>query len=148
MYCGFRFCADHVATDNHQCGKTRYAEYVRKRSDSVPNLATGHFVVVCDMCGYKSAKGTLIEFAGEELVQHMQIVGCSGHTFLEEVGTSRLFNSKSVSLSPDDTYVEEKSKSGESIVEQLSKLASMRESGVLSDDEFLFIKKEILKRLK
>lgn len=149
-YCGFRFCADHMSTDSHQCGKTRYAEYLRKTGSSVPNLATGMFTVVCDMCGYKSAKGTLIEFAGEELIQHMQVIGCSGHTYLEEVGIARPFNSRSIDVSSGDRqYVEEKSApTGENVVEQLSKIASMKEQGILSDDEFLFIKKEILRRLK
>lgn len=153
-YCGFRFCDDHMSTDSHQCGKTRYAEYVRKTSaDSVPNLATGNFVVVCDTCGYRSAKGTLIEFAGEELIQHMQIVGCSSNTFLEEVGRSLQFNSQSVTVpSGEPNLVAEKvpprTESNESIVDQLGKLASLREKGVLSNDEFLFIKKELLKRLR
>lgn len=138
-----------MSTDSHQCGKTRYAEYVRKtRADSVPNLATGNFVVTCDTCGYKSAKGTLIEFAGEELVQHMQIVGCSGNTFLEEVGDSSPFELRSVGIASESPLVEEKAAPNEGIVEQLGKLASLKEKGVLSNEEFLFIKKEILKRLK
>lgn len=149
-YCGFRFCDDHMSTDSHQCGKTRYAEYVRKtRADSVPNLASGSFVVVCDTCGYKSAKGTLIEFAGEELVQHMQIVGCSGNTFLEEVGNNPHFDTKSVNIPSGSPVVEESGiLSNNTIVGQLSRLASLRDSGAISDEEFLFIKKEILKKLK
>lgn len=148
QYCGFKFCADHMSTDSHQCGKTRYAEYVRKtRADSVPNLASGNFVVVCETCGYKSAKGTLIEFAGEELIQHMQIVGCSGNTFLEEVGNYPHFETKVVDVQSDEKpLVEEKTEGG--IVEQLAKLASLHERGVLSNDEFTFIKKEILKKLR
>ena len=154
-YCGFRFCEDHMSTDNHQCGKTRYAEYVRKtRINEIPNLASGVFAVVCDTCGYKSAKGSLIEFAGEELTQHTQIVGCATNVFLEEVGDNPQFNSQTI----DAKYGEHKivqpitnldgpeEKGG--IVEQLSKLASLRESGVLSDEEFLFIKKEIIKKLQ
>ncbi|CAE6502000.1 conserved hypothetical protein [Candidatus Nitrosotenuis uzonensis] len=138
-----------MSTDSHQCGKTRYAEYVRKtRADSVPNLATGSFVVTCDTCGYKSAKGMLIEFAGEELIQHMQVVGCSGNTFLEEIGNTSHFELQSIEVQPESPIVEERNIAKEGIVEQLTKLASLKEKGVLSNEEFLFIKKEILKRLK
>ncbi|MEM2159824.1 MAG: hypothetical protein QXN55_02580 [Candidatus Nitrosotenuis sp.] len=149
-YCGFRFCDEHVQTERHQCGKTRYAEYVRKSdANSIPNLASGQFFVVCDTCGYKSASGSLIEFAGEELVQHMQIVGCSGNTYLEEVGKSPQFRPQSVPVKKEHPLVEPVLQSPqESIVDQLSRLAVLREAGTLSDEEFLFIKKEILKRLK
>jgi hypothetical protein len=150
QYCGFKFCEDHISTDSHQCGKTRYAEYVRKTTDKIPNLATGMFVVVCDTCGYKSAKGSLIEFAGEELTQHMQIVGCAANVFLEEGDTAR-FNSQTIEAKSDEQklvpvtpFVGEK----ENIVDQLTKLASLKEKGVLSDEEFLFIKKEIIKKLQ
>jgi hypothetical protein len=141
-----------MSTDSHQCGKTRYAEYVRKTTDKIPNLASGMFVVVCDTCGYKSAKGSLIEFAGEELTQHMQIVGCATNIFLEEGDTAR-FNSQTIEAKSDEQKIvqpvtrlinEEK----ENIVDQLTKLASLKEKGVLSDEEFLFIKKEIIKKLQ
>jgi hypothetical protein len=144
-----------MATDNHQCGKTRYAEYVRKTNvNSIPNLASGMFAVVCDTCGYRSAKGSLIEFAGEELVQHMQVVGCSDNVFLEEVGDSPQFNSQTVELKPNEQnpteQVETKQENNpqENIVDQLAKLVSLKEKGILSNEEFLFIKKEIIKRLK
>lgn len=141
-----------MTTDSHQCGKTRYAEYVRKATDKIPNLASGMFVVVCDTCGYKSAKGSLIEFAGEELTQHMQIVGCATNIFLEEGDTAR-FNSQTIEAKSDEqkivqpvTYLVNEEK--ENIVDQLTKLASLKEKGVLSDEEFLFIKKEIIKKLQ
>jgi hypothetical protein len=144
-----------MSTDNHQCGKTRYAEYVIKTStDNVPNLASGMFAVVCDTCGYRSAKGSLIEFAGEELTQHMQIIGCATNLFLEEVGDSPQFNSQTIETKSNEQKIaqpmtplgspEEK----ESIVDQLTKLASLKEKGVLSNEEFLFIKKEIIKKLQ
>jgi len=144
-----------MSTDNHQCGKTRYAEYVRKTSTGeIPNLASGMFAVVCDTCGYKSAKGLLIEFAGEELTQHMQIVGCATNVFLEEVGNLPQFNSQTIEAKSDEQRIvqpvthlgnhEEK----ENIVDQLTKLASLKEKGVLSNEEFLFIKKEIIKKLQ
>lgn len=156
-YCGFKFCQDHLSTDDHQCGKTRYAEYVRKTSDdTVPNLASGMFAVVCDMCGYRSTKATLIEFAGEELVQHMQVVGCSENTFLEEIGDATPFDSQTIEVKSNDdpvtqvsnTLQKNDSEPKEGIVEQLAKLASLKEKGVLSNEEFLFIKKEIIKKLK
>lgn len=146
-----------MSTDNHHCGKTRYAEYVRKTNvNTIPNLASGIFAVVCDTCGYRSAKGTLIEFAGEELIQHMQVIGCSNNTFLEEVGDSPQFNSQTVEIkSNEQNFVEQVDnthknnfESKENIVDQLAKLAALKEKGVLSNEEFMFIKKEIIKRLK
>lgn len=154
QYCGFKFCEDHMPTDNHQCGKTRYAEYVRKTSTSeIPNLASGMFSVVCDTCGYKSAKGSLIEFAGEELIQHMQIVGCAANVFLE-AGDSTQFNSQTIEAKSDEQKIVEpvthlnNPEEKENIVDQLTKLASLKEKGVLSNEEFLFIKKEIIKKLQ
>jgi hypothetical protein len=144
-----------MSTDNHQCGKTRYAEYVRKTSaDDVPNLASGMFAVVCDTCGYRSAKGSLIEFAGEELTQHMQIIGCATNVFLEEVGDSPQFNSQTIETKSNEqrivqsvTHLDNPEENG-NIVDQLTKLASLKEKGVLSNEEFLFIKKEIIKKLQ
>ena len=140
-----------MSTDSHQCGKTRYAEYVRKTTDKTPNLASGIFVVVCDTCGYQSAKGSLIEFAGEELTQHMQIVGCAANIFLEEGDTAR-FNSQTIEAKSDEQKIVQPvttlSNEKENIVDQLTKLASLKEKGVLSDEEFLFIKKEIIKKLQ
>lgn len=149
LYCGFKFCDEHRPTENHQCGKTRYAEYVRKAdANKIPNLASGMFAVVCDVCGYKSAKGSLIEFAGEELVQHMQIAGCKDNTFLEEVDSSPQFNSKSVAIKSEPNPAMQTGVSEESIVDQLAKLASLKDQGTISEEEFLFIKKEIIRRLK
>ncbi|WP_162858640.1 SHOCT domain-containing protein [Candidatus Nitrosotenuis aquarius] len=150
-YCGFKFCDEHIKTENHQCGKTRYAEYVRKTdADTIPNLASGQFFVVCDMCGYRSSSGSLIEFAGEELVQHMQIVGCSGHTYLEEVGKSPQFHPQSIPVKKEDPIATPvpSPPSKDNIVDQLAKLAVLKDTGTLSDEEFLFIKKEILKQLR
>ncbi|HSA98153.1 MAG TPA: SHOCT domain-containing protein [Candidatus Nitrosotenuis sp.] len=144
-----------MSTDHHQCGKTRYAEYVRKtHASQIPNLASGIFAVVCDTCGYRSAKGSLIEFAGEELTQHTQIVGCAANVFLEEVGDNPQFNSQTVEARNDERRIVQPTthqngpEDKGSIVDQLTKLASLRETGVLSDEEFLFIKKEIIKKLQ
>jgi hypothetical protein len=143
-----------MSTDNHQCGKTRYAEYVRKTSaGDIPNLASGMFAVVCDTCGYRSAKGSLIEFAGEELIQHMQIIGCATHIFLEEVGNSPQFNSQTIETKSNEQKIVQpmtsfNSGDKENIVDQLTNLASLKEKGILSNEEFLFIKKEIIKKLQ
>jgi hypothetical protein len=149
QYCGFRFCDEHKNTDDHQCGKTRHAGYVKKSSpNAVPNLASGTFIVVCECCGYRSAKGSPIEFAGEELIQHTQVVGCSGNIFLEETSSPQ-FSSKFVEIKAgEQTTLSEQENEKDHIVDQLTKLASLREKGAISDDEFLFIKKEIIKKLK
>ncbi len=109
------------------------------------------FIVVCDICGYKSPKASLIEFAGEELIQHMQVVGCNGNTSLEEVASTSPFNSKTISVKQEEPRLVTRVDSPnpqESVVEQLAKLASLKESGALSEEEFVFIKKEIIKRLQ
>ena len=151
-YCGFKFCGDHIQTENHQCGKTRYAEYVRKSdANAIPNLASGQFLVVCDTCGYRSASGSLIEFAGEELIQHKQIIGCSSNVYLQDVEDSPQFHSQSIDVKSKEKPLVDPvipNVPQENIVDQLSKLAILKETGTLSDSEFLFIKKEILKRLK
>ncbi len=156
-FCGFKFCEEHMPTENHQCIKTRYIEYVKK-SDQQPNISNGRFRVVCNTCGYVSKKPTSIEYAGEELIQHMQLVGCPQNIFLEEV-TSKTSLEKNVET---DTIKEEKSTENElqkptitsntsnetSVVEQILKLSSFKEKGMISDEEFEFIKKELIKKLK
>ena len=44
-FCGFKFCAEHMPAEHHQCIKTRYMEYVKK-SDQQPNISNGKFKVV------------------------------------------------------------------------------------------------------
>jgi len=102
-FCGFKFCEDHKSTESHQCIKTRYTEYIRKNPGTNPDISEGNFRVVCDMCGFSTTKGVPIEYAGEELIQHTQIVGCSEKVFLEE------FNSTENSLQIDSVSGEEKS---------------------------------------
>ena len=53
-FCGFKFCEEHKSTENHQCIKTRYSEYIRKNQGANPNISNGDFKVVCEMCGFCS----------------------------------------------------------------------------------------------
>lgn len=157
-YCGFRFCDEHKPTDAHQCIKTRYTEYIRKTDPKLPsNISTGTFRIVCEMCGFTSSKGVPIEYAGEELVQHMQIVGCSEKIFLEEVNESEDGNSVPTEKSNNQENIMPKqiqhNSAGDtnqptSIVDQIIKLSSLREKGLISEDEFLNIKKELIKKLQ
>jgi hypothetical protein len=157
-YCGFKFCDQHKATEDHQCIKTRYSEYIRSNQGKLPNISTGHFRVVCEMCGFTTSKGVPIEYAGEELVQHTQIVGCTDKIFLEEVNDANSFvlnpasnvpplNDKIRSNHISDSNPHE-SNSQSSIVDQIIRLSSLREKGMISDEEFSFIKKELIKKLQ
>lgn len=158
-YCGFRFCDEHKSTDTHQCIKTRYTEYIRKTDSKVPsNIASGTFRVVCEMCGFTTSKGVPIEYAGEELVQHTQIVGCSEKIFLEEVydsGDDNIVSStdKSTNQENIETKQIQHNSAGAtnqptSIVDQIIKLSSLREKGLISEAEFSKIKKELIKKLQ
>jgi hypothetical protein len=158
-YCGFRFCDEHKLADSHQCIKTRYTEYIRKTDSKVPsNIASGTFRVVCEMCGFTTSKGVPIEYAGEELVQHTQIVGCSEKIFLEEVYES---GDDNVVSSPDKSTNQENigtkqiqhnsagaTNQPTSIVDQIIKLSSLREKDLISEVEFSKIKKELIKKLQ
>lgn len=152
-FCGFKFCNEHMSTDSHQCIKTRYIEYIKK-TDKMPNVAHGTFRVVCNVCGYVSKKGTPIEYAGEELTQHMQLIGCTGNIFLEELfedDIEQVPATNPVESKPHPMPVENNADAENnetSIVEQIIKLSSFKEKGMISDDEFLFIKKELIKKLQ
>ena len=158
-YCGFRFCDEHKPTDAHQCIKTRYSEYIKKTNSKIPpNIVTGKFRVVCKMCGFNTSKGVPIEYAGEELVQHMQTVGCSQNIFLEEVKE----DGSSISVPPRDSKIPEKinpqqinqnesqsiKPKSTSIVDQIIQLSSLKEKGLISEEEFANIKKELIKKLQ
>ena len=164
-FCGFKFCEEHKSTESHQCIKTRYTEYIRKNQGGNPNISKGDFRVVCDMCGFCTTKGVPIEYAGEELIQHTQIVGCSEKVFLEEV------NSTNTSLQIDSVSSEENSQEASSqktinapqnlneisqntsskktsIIDEIVKLAALKEKGMISEQEFLYIKKELIRKLQ
>jgi len=164
-FCGFKFCEDHKTTESHQCIKTRYTEYIRKNPGTNPDVSKGTFRVVCDVCGFSTTKGVPIEYAGEELIQHTQIVGCSEKVFLEES------NTKDTSLQIDSVSGEEKSHEVSSqntidapqnpseisqstsykktsIIDEIVKLAALKEKGMISEQEFLYIKKELIRKLQ
>ena len=158
-YCGFKFCDEHKSTENHQCIKTRYSEYIKKSPLSQPNISKGKFRVVCEMCGFNTTKGVPIEYAGEELIQHTQLVGCSGKVFLEEV--KDLQDSLSIESVSSDEKTNENiqaprseqnmnntSSNQISVVDQIIKLASLKEKGIISQQEFLYIKAELIKKLQ
>jgi len=164
-FCGFKFCEEHNSTESHQCIKTRYTEYIRKNHATNPNISKGDFRVVCDMCGFSTTKGIPIEYAGEELIQHTQIVGCSENVFLEEVNSTNTSvqidsvsseeNSHVVSLqntinapqNPNEIPQNISSKKT-SIVDEIVKLAALKEKGMISEQEFLYIKKELIRKIK
>jgi hypothetical protein len=146
-----------MPTEHHQCIKTRYVEYVKK-SDQQPNISNGRFHVVCNTCGFVSKKPSSIEYAGEELIQHIQVVGCPQNIFLEEV-QSQTHPEKNIDndstneqLSPEKLSIKSKSTTNtsnkSSVVEQILKLSSFKEKGMISAEEFEFIKKELIKKLK
>ena len=163
-FCGFKFCEEHKSTESHQCIKTRYTEYIRKNPANNPNISKGNFTVVCEVCGFSTTKGVPIEYAGEELIQHTQIVGCAEKIFLVEV------NSKDTSLKIDSVSGEEKSpqisqeditditqntneipqntSNKTSILDEILKLGTLKEKGMISEQEFLFIKQQLLRKLQ
>jgi len=123
-----------------------------------PNVTTGKFRVVCEMCGFNTSKGVSIEYAGEELIQHTQIVGCSDSVFLEEVNEQEIISpsTQKTNLSQNNKNniqtVKTNSSSNESnqtsVVDQIIKLSSLKEKGMISEDEFRYIKSELIKKLQ
>ncbi len=123
-----------------------------------PNVTTGKFRVVCEMCGFHTSKGVSIEYAGEELIQHTQIVGCSDSVFLEEVNEQEIIppSTQKTNLSQNNENniqtVKTNSSSNESnqtsVVDQIIKLSSLKEKGMISEDEFAYIKSELIKKLQ
>ena len=158
-FCGFKFCDEHKSTENHQCIKTRYSEYIKKSPYAQPNISKGQFRVVCEMCGFNTTKGVPIEYAGEELIQHTQLVGCSEKVFLEEI--KDLQDSLSIESVSSDGKINENiqtpstepntsnlSSNQTSVVDQIIKLVSLKEKGIISEQEFLYIKAELIKKLQ
>ena len=88
------------------------------------------------------------------------MVGCSQNIFLEEVESSddestkkvKVIPKESTSPTPAPVSAEDQNSSDNSketsIVEQILKLSSLKEKGMISDEEFEFIKKELIKKLK
>jgi hypothetical protein len=157
-FCGFKFCDEHKSTDSHQCIKTRYSEYVRSKPGTVPNVSKGKFKVVCEMCGFNTTKGVPIEYAGEELIQHTQLVGCSEKVFLEEIKEDDTFRqvdsvssdgniSENTPQTRTETNQNNSTTHQTSVIDQIVKLAALKEKGMISEQEFLYIKKELMRKL-
>jgi len=88
-YCKQKFCADHRLAENHDCFKARHAKYIRKTwiRKQGQNITSGKYIIVCDVCGFRTREGRLIEIAGGEREKHILAKGCdSQKVFLEEVG--------------------------------------------------------------
>ena len=162
-FCGFKFCEEHKSSESHQCIKTRYTEFIKKNPGDNPNISKGDFKVVCEVCGFSTSKGVPIEYAGEELIQHTQIVGCTEKVFLEEV------SSKETPVQVDSVSGEEKipeisqqpqadvsentddttqNPAKTSIIDEIVKLAALKEKGMISEQEFLYIKQELIRKLQ
>lgn len=162
-YCGFKFCEEHKSSESHQCIKTRYTEFIRKNPGTNPDISKGNFKVVCEVCGFSTSKAVPIEYAGEELIQHTQLVGCTEKVFLEEV------NSKENPLEIDSVSGEEKNNEisqqslndvnqnlnepihtskKTSIIDEIVKLAALKEKGMISEQEFLYIKNELIRKIQ
>lgn len=163
-FCGFKFCEEHKSSESHQCIKTRYTEYIRKKPGSNPNISKGNFRVVCDVCGFSTSKAVPIEYAGEELIQHTQIVGCTEKVFLEETNSndnSFQFDSVTGDEKNQDISSQEATEGQQnhnevkqnhtkktSIIDEIFKLAALKEKGMISEQEFLYIKKELIRKLQ
>ncbi len=110
------------------------------------------------MCGFTTSKGVPIEYAGEELVQHTQIVGCSEKIFLEEVyesgddnvvsSTDKSTNQENIETKQIQHNSAEATNQPTSIVDQIIKISSLRDKGLISEAEFSKIKKELIKKLQ
>ncbi len=162
-YCGFKFCEEHKSSQSHQCIKTRYTEYIRKSPGSNPDISKGNFKVVCDVCGFNTSKGVPIEYAGEELIQHTQIVGCTEKVFLEEVNSKDTLKIDSVTGEEKPPEISQQNISDvtqatseftpsvhnkSSIIDEIVKLAALKEKGMISEQEFLYIKQELIRKLQ
>jgi len=163
-FCGFKFCDEHKSTESHQCIKTRYTEYIRKNTGSNPNISKGDFKVVCDVCGFNTSKGVPIEYAGEELIQHTQLVGCTEKVFLVEVNSKdntlqidsvtgeekspQISQEESTNISQNTNETNQNTSDKTSILDEILKLGTLKEKGMISEQEFLFIKQQLLRKLQ
>ena len=163
-FCGFKFCEEHKSSQSHQCIKTRYSEYIRKNPGRNPDISKGNFRVVCEVCGFNTTKGVPIEYAGEELIQHTQIVGCTDKVFLEEVNSKdttlqidsvsgeekipEISQQETADVSQNPTDSEQSTPMKASIIDEIVKLAALKEKGMISEQEFLYIKKELIRKLQ
>src|SRR3990172_753834 len=119
-YCGFKFCDEHKSPNGHQCIKTRYSEYIRKSLGAHPNVSKGKFIIVCEICGFNTKKGVPIEYAGDELIQPTKTVPSPSNATSNQA----------------------------SIIDEIVKLSALKEKGMISEQEFLYIKNELIKKIK
>lgn len=77
-FCKQFYCIKHLQPELHNCLKTRYVKYIRKRwlRKMGQNLSSGHYRITCETCGYVSDIPMLIEVAGQELETHLQSKDC------------------------------------------------------------------------
>jgi len=54
---------------------------VRKQGQ---NITSGKYIVVCDVCGFRTPEGRLIEIAGGEREKHILAKGCDSLKVLLE----------------------------------------------------------------
>ena len=162
-FCGFKFCEEHKSTESHQCIKTRYTEFIRKDVGANPNISKGDFKVVCEVCGFSTSKGVPIEYAGEELIQHTQLVGCTEKVFLEEVSSSDSplqinsvsgeektpeISQQTIPDATQNTNETSQNTTKTSVIDEIVKLAALKEKGMISEQEFLYIKQELIRKLQ
>lgn len=99
-------CFEHLIYDNHDCEKTRYVKFIRKKwlRKKGQNISFGRYIVVCDECRYRSNNetspigtnienliGLAIEVAGSELENHVMTKGCPKEkVFLEQINEDEL----------------------------------------------------------
>jgi hypothetical protein len=86
----------------------------------------------------------------------MQMVGCPQNILLEEVTTkikedhNDENNSKNQNspITKSSSNATSNNSTDSSVVEQILKLAEFKEKGMISEEEFKFIKKELINKLK
>ena len=87
-FCNNFCCIKHLLCHKHDCVKDIHVKFIRKTwlRKYGEDISTGHYTVVCDVCGYVSPKSSLIEIAGEERLSHISQSGCDlKKVFLESI---------------------------------------------------------------
>lgn len=87
-FCNNFCCIEHLLCHKHDCVKDRHVKFVRKTwlRKYGQDISTGHYTVVCDVCGYVSKTASFIEIAGDERLAHISETGCdSKKVFLESI---------------------------------------------------------------
>lgn len=87
-FCNNFCCIEHLLCHKHDCVKDKHVKFVRKTwlRKYGQDISTGHYTVVCDVCGYVSKTASFIEIAGDERLAHISETGCdSKKVFLESI---------------------------------------------------------------